>query len=227
MRAVITTEHVPVIANSPGVSTHHAPPLVWYAAYGSNLHYERFICYLRGGRPPGSSYDYAGARDPRLPRDTRPITLNHRLYFTGASSVWGGSPAFVDTKLDPTATTLGRIYLISTEQFADLTTQENHGSTVGDIPFDELHPGESLVVGPGRYANVLCVGQLDGMSVLTLTAPWAMSEVTPTSPATAYLRVIAAGLRETYALDDVALATYLSAIPGVSLSQEHMLALFA
>jgi hypothetical protein len=54
-------------------------PLVWYAAYGSNVCQDLFLCYIRGGTPAGSKRNYVGCSDNSLPRDARPITIPHRL----------------------------------------------------------------------------------------------------------------------------------------------------
>src|SRR6266851_737509 len=34
----------------------------WYAAYGSNLAEDRFLCYVRGGRPAGGKVNLLGCR---------------------------------------------------------------------------------------------------------------------------------------------------------------------
>ncbi|MEO7752218.1 MAG: histone deacetylase, partial [Terracoccus sp.] len=69
---------------------------VWYAAYGSNLSRSRFVHYLSGGRPPGASRTYAGARDPRDPLGDVPLTLDGQVYFAWESPTWGGGIAFYD-----------------------------------------------------------------------------------------------------------------------------------
>ncbi|WP_206063290.1 hypothetical protein [Nocardioides sp. HDW12B] len=71
--------------------------LVWYAAYGSNLHVPRLTCYLAGGTPPGSRRTYLGARDPSPPRATASVWLPGRLRFAGDSPVWGGGVAVLET----------------------------------------------------------------------------------------------------------------------------------
>jgi hypothetical protein len=42
---------------------------VWYAAYASNLAWDRLRCYIYGGSPRGSSQQYAGCRLKRDPSD--------------------------------------------------------------------------------------------------------------------------------------------------------------
>lgn len=97
-------------------------PLIWYAAYGSNLHLVRLTAYLAGGRPPGGARVYPGCRDPSPPRAMRPITLPGRVHFALESAVWTGGMAFYDP-LDP-GDTPARAYLLTAEQFADLAAQE-------------------------------------------------------------------------------------------------------
>ena len=43
------------------------PPYVWYASFGSNILWERFACYLAGGRVAGMIKDMPGSRDPSPP----------------------------------------------------------------------------------------------------------------------------------------------------------------
>ena len=90
-------------------------PDLWYAAYGSNLARDRFEAYLFGGRPPGATRHYPGARDPRPPRDDRPLLVPGRLFFAGDSPTWGGGIAFYDA--DARGTVYARAYRITTEQF--------------------------------------------------------------------------------------------------------------
>lgn len=69
---------------------------VWYAAYGSNLDRDRFLTYLGGGRPPGATRTYPGARDRRPPANDRPLLLPGALFFAWESPTWGGGIAFYD-----------------------------------------------------------------------------------------------------------------------------------
>ena len=204
--------------------------LVWYASYGSNLSSRRFGCYLAGGRPPGSSRHYGGARDHSPARRDVALELPHLLYFAGDSLVWGGAPAFLDTEPTSSHLALARAYLITFEQFADVVAQEN-GRSVGSplsVSHHELVPGVSTATGPGRYENLLCTGQHDGIPVVTFTAPWPMAETTPSAPSAAYLAMLIEGLRESHRLTDEQLVSYLGAAPGsspelveASLGQQH------
>ena len=97
--------------------------LVWYAAYGSNLCSERFLCYIRGGMPPNSKRSYIGCDDKSLPRDTRSILIPHRLFFAGTAPGWGSmAMAFIRSAND--GQSYGRKFLITYPQFDQLIQQE-------------------------------------------------------------------------------------------------------
>ena len=48
---------------------------VWYVSYGSNMAFERLVCYIEGGCPPGGVRTNPGARDPNLPSRSIPVEL--------------------------------------------------------------------------------------------------------------------------------------------------------
>lgn len=54
---------------------------VWYVSYGSNLSYERFLCYINGTTPKGSTKAEQGCRDKTLSNATGKITIPYKLYF--------------------------------------------------------------------------------------------------------------------------------------------------
>jgi hypothetical protein len=191
--------------------------LIWYASYGSNLSAERFAYYLAGGRPSGATRTYVGARDKSLPLDVVALKIPYQLYFSGESRVWGGSPAFIDTKRVDGVVGFARAYLIGWDQFEDVVAQEN-GRSSSSIEVDErnLVPGFSRQIGSGRYENLLCTERLNDMPVVTFTAPWSMTEVTPGAPSAGYLAMLIAGLREAHHLSDEELTRYLGSAPGCS-----------
>jgi hypothetical protein len=188
------------------------PDLVWYVAYGSNLSAARFACYLAGGTPPGAMRIYPGCRDRRPARGSIPVTLPGTLYFAGESSVWTGGMALYDH--DEPGPTYGRGYLITAKQFADVATQEMHR-----IPGEHLDLTDVLATGrhrfgPGRYETLVLVGEHDGHPMLTFTAPGRAIDVPHTTPAAAYIRMIAAGLAEMHSLTDDEIAAYLAIAPS-------------
>jgi len=191
--------------------------LVWYASYGSNLNAERFTCYIAGGRPSGATRTYVGARDKSPPLDAVALEISYQLYFSGESRVWGGSPGFIDTKPVDGVVGRARAYLIGWDQFEDVVAQEN-GRPSASIEIDDhdLVPGFSRQIGSGRYENLLCTERLNDLPVVTFTAPWSMSEVTPGAPSAGYLAMLIAGLREAHDLSDEELTSYLGSAPGCS-----------
>jgi hypothetical protein len=191
--------------------------VIWYASYGSNLSAERFACYITGGRPRGSRRTYVGARDKAPPAGTAALKISYQLYFSGESRVWGGSPAFIDTKPVDGIVSLARAYLIGWDQFEDVVAQENSRPSASiEVDDQDLIPGFSWQIGSGRYQNLLCTGHLDDMPVVTFTAPWSMNEVTPGAPSADYLAMLITGLREAHDLSDEELVSYLGSAPGCS-----------
>lgn len=192
--------------------------LVWYAAYGSNLSRDRFLHYLQGGCPPGARRRQTGSRDRTPPVSDRAVRLPGRLHFGWESPTWGGGIAFYDATGE--GQVLSRAYLLTSEQFSDVATQEMHREPGGGAELDLAPvlaaPGRH-VYGPGRYETVHRVGTLDGAPVLTFTAD-RPERLTPTPPVAAYLRMLAAGLAESHrcGLDDV--VDYLRLSPVVAAS---------
>jgi hypothetical protein len=209
----------------PGGTSARGERLVWYVAYGSNLSPVRLGCYLAGGRPPGARRPHPGSVDRRAPLASRAVTIPHQLYFAGHSSQWGGAPAFVD--LDPAPPgrgTLGRAYLLRWRQLEDLLAQENgRPHRPIDLAADELDAGGRHTVGPGRYETVLGLGRIAlppglddrvGAPAVTFTSPWGIERAPLGSPAPAYLRLIADGLRDTHLVGGGELHRYLARAGG-------------
>ncbi|GAB2684513.1 hypothetical protein GCM10027271_53470 [Saccharopolyspora gloriosae] len=186
--------------------------LVWYASYGSNMHADRFRCYLEGGVPPGGHRACPGCRDPRPPRRTAGFRVAGGVYFATESPVWGGGRAFLDPALDGSAAL--RAYLVTPGQFADVVVQEMYRDPGTDLDLREVLRSGRDVLGPGRYETVLRVGDLDGLPVLTFTAPWSSADVPLVAPSAAYLRMLLGGLRAGQAWDTATAARYLAALPG-------------
>ncbi len=188
---------------------------MWYASYGSNLNAERFACYITGGRPLGATRTHVGARDRTPPLDAVAREMSYQLYFSGESRIWGGSPAFIDAEPVDGVVGLARAYLIGWDQFEDVVAQENgRPSTPIEIDDHDLVPGFSRQIGSGPYENLLCTERLNDMPVVTFTAPWSMSDVTPAAPSAGYLAMLIAGLREAHDLSDEELTSYLGSAPG-------------
>ncbi|MER5353694.1 histone deacetylase [Kitasatospora sp. NPDC002551] len=191
-----------------------APPLIWYAAYGSNMHAERLACYLRGGRLPGGALDHPGCRDTRPPQRSVPVRLAGLLYFALESRNWGGGVAFYDPRRPGTVP--ARAYLLTVGQFSDIAAQEMGGAPVGDLDLTTVLRTGRDPQGPGWYQTLVCPGTLEGAPVLTLTAPWALAEARLNAPRARYLRTIAAGLADAHGWSPRRAAAYLSTRPGAA-----------
>lgn len=189
---------------------------VWYAAYGSNMSGDRLRCYLRGGRPEGGARTYPGARDPRMPSRSRRVELGGTVYFATHSPVWQGGRAFYDP--DAGGTAWARAHLVGVGQLSDIAAQEMYRAPGRDLDLHDVEAGGvgRLRLGPGRYETLVRAGEIDGLPVLTFTAPWGMGDVAWAPPSAAYLRVLAAGLREAGGRSAAEVAGYLASRPGAA-----------
>lgn len=187
-------------------------PQVWYVAYGSNMHSERFACYLRGGRPHGSTRVYPGCRDRSGPRRQEPVTLPGQLYFAEESAVWTGGMAFYD----PAAPGVmpARAYSVTARQFSDIAAQEMHREPGRDLDLSAVRAHGIARLGPGRYETLVYAGEFDGLPLLTFTAPWRIEDAALNPPSPAYLRHLAAGLAETHGWPASRIDAYLSTRAG-------------
>ncbi len=193
--------------------------LIWYAAYGSNLHARRLAYYIAGGTPPWTSHTYPGFRDGTPPRRTVPLRLPGTIYFAWQSPVWGGGVAFYadSPEVDWPVGAAARGYLLSRAQFADLLTQEMYRvpGQWYEPDLDQLSAAGRLRLGSGRYETLLHVGDLEGYPIVTFTAPWDPATVRLRRPAPGYLAMLAAGLREAHEWEHERVVDYLAALPGV------------
>ncbi|HHT64511.1 MAG TPA: gamma-glutamylcyclotransferase [Clostridiales bacterium] len=84
---------------------------VWYACYGSNINYERFMKYIEM------------CEDNSPPLQIRPRKLNHPIYFAKQSGSWQNQGvAFLD--LSKKGSSYGKMYLITKEQLAEIQRHE-------------------------------------------------------------------------------------------------------
>jgi hypothetical protein len=186
--------------------------LVWYVSYGSNMCGSRFRYYLVGGRPPGASRTYPGARDHTPPRSDRAVWLSGGIYFATESQVWGGGRAFYDPDLP--GKTAARAYLITTDQFSDVAAQEMYREPGIDLDLAQIATAGHIQIGPGRYETLIYVGLDNEAPMITFTAPWGADDVPLASPSAAYLRMLGQGLREAHEWDPSKAASYLANLPG-------------
>lgn len=160
---------------------------VWYASYGSNLLYERFITYIKGGDCKFNGVKYSGCRDKSLPKDSKPITIPYKMYYGNKSGSWGNAGvSFLDVELKGQA--LGRMYLITRNQLEDISRQEGRGEN--------------------WYNHSVKLGEKDGIEIITITNKGRRDFHKPSN---AYLDVIRRGIKETYTdMDDFDVMKYLS-----------------
>jgi hypothetical protein len=194
--------------------TDRHPERVWYTSYGSNMHRDRLAAYIMGGRPPGAAREYPGCRNPAMPTRSIPVELTGAMYFATESPVWGGGRAFYDPQAS--GRVLARAHLVTADQFADIAAQEMYRAPDMDLDLEEVLAQGRAVLGEGRYETLVCAGQVEGMAVLTFTAPWRMNDVRWVPPSAAYVRFLAAGLLSAGAWDLEAVASYVAACPGAA-----------
>ncbi|MBW9158221.1 gamma-glutamylcyclotransferase [Clostridium tagluense] len=168
------SKNVKVSPDNPPREAVKRNDFVWYASYGSNLIYERLISYIKGGKCKFNGVSYEGCRNKSLPKDTRPVTIPYKMYYGNESSPWGsGGISFLDTQ--SRGQSLGRMYLITEEQFEDISKQE--GS-------DE-----------NWYNQSLSLGDYNGVEIVTITN----KNTRPShNPSDNYLEVVRMGIKETY-----------------------------
>jgi len=140
--------------------------LVWYACYGSNLSQVRFMKYVND------------CADKTEPKESRPFEIHHQLYFANSSPQWDDQGvAFLNPRMDERVVTLGRVYLMTREQFEEIKFMECGGSETG------------------WYRHEMNFGSLDGIPVRSFTSPDILE---PNPPSDKYLTVIRLGLMETW-----------------------------
>ncbi|MBM7573365.1 hypothetical protein [Aquibacillus albus] len=188
---------------------------VWYASYGSNLNRDRFLCYIRGGKPKGSEKEEIGCSDQSLPVNEATHIMHYPLYFAKNSVRWQKQGvAFIGLSEDEKHHTYSRKYLITAEQFMDVVKQENNGVTL-DIDLDEIMKQGFKTLRDSWYGTILYLGKEDGYPIFTFTADWDL-DVPFVKPSNEYLSMIISGLKTTLGLEDTAIVDYLSLKPGVA-----------
>ncbi|MET9554322.1 histone deacetylase [Streptomyces sp. NPDC006645] len=175
---------------------------------------DRLGYYIRGGRPPGAARAWPGCRDVRMPGRSIPVELRGVLYFATESPVWGGGRAFYDPAGG--GRVLGRAHLVTAGQFSDIAAQEMYREPGSDIDLAEVLTRGRAALGEGRYETLVCAGQVDGVPVLTFTAPWGWKDVRWNPPSSAYVRYLAAGLLAAGAWDVGTVASYVAGCPGAA-----------
>jgi hypothetical protein len=187
---------------------------VWYASYGSNINTDRFLCYIKGGRPEGSSKVETGCKDSSLPVDESTFTINLPLYFAKEAAKWESQGvAFIGLNEETDCITYSRKYLITKGQFLDVVKQENNGAHV-DIDLNEvIKIGSKKFHLSSWYGNILYLGEEKGFPIFTFTAPWDKNDVEWNKPSHGYLTTIIKGLKRDYTNDEI--YQYFQSKPGI------------
>ncbi|MEU0882226.1 hypothetical protein ABZ345_26720 [Lentzea sp. NPDC005914] len=193
-----------------------AMDLVWYVSYGSNMHADRFACYVEGGIPAGGRKSCPGCRDRTPPRQAKGFEIEGGVYFATESPVWRGGRAFFDREL-PTRAHV-RAYLITRQQFSDVCAQEMYRipGTDPDLDLTEVLATGRSQLGDGRYETLVRLGYHDRYPMLTFTAPWSCGDEPLVPPSGPYLRMLGHGLIDTHGWNLRQTANYLSALRGVA-----------
>jgi len=206
---------VPAPTTLAAMATTGSEHLIWYASYGSNVNRARFLCYLRGGTPHGTSLRQRGARNPSLPLADAPCVFRSAIRFAGHSVRWDGAPAYLEHQPAETGA-LGRRYLITKDQFADVVAQENGAEIPLTIPFDDIRAGSHTRVDTRSYDTIVGLDPVDGIPVATFTSSTPPEHRDPAAPSTAYLGTIVRGLAEVHDLAAEVLAAHLHQAHGVA-----------
>jgi hypothetical protein len=189
---------------------------VWYASYGSNILEERFLCYIRGGKPKGAKTNYEGCRDKTLPADKEDFYICSELYFAQKSSNWDNSGvAFVRTLFEPQISTIGRIYLVTKGQLVDIARQETNTKIELTIDFNKAIKGGSCIFKKSSwYGNLLYLGQQNEYPIFTITNE---NDLQPlTKPSKSYIKTISDGIKEAHHFDEKTIFEYLKTKRGIT-----------
>ena len=200
-----------------------ADGLVWYVSYGANMDPARLRCYIAGGTPPGGSRANPGCRDGAPPLADRAVRVPGGVYFALESPMWGGGLALYDADLPGHAA--ARAYLVTAGQFADIAAQEMYRPPGLDVDLPALRRDGRRSLGEGRYETLVHAGDLDGLAMVTFTAPWRCADVAPAAPSGAYLWTLGGGLMDGHGWPVGRAAAYLAGLPGCGRTPAQVTAL--
>lgn len=147
---------------------------IWYACYGSNISYERFMYYINGDKDEKYS-TINGCNDKTLPLEERQYIFECPIYFAGNSKKWcGGGFAFLD--YEHYGRSYGKIYKLKMSQFKDILSQEQRCSL---------------------YDAILLIDCIEGVPVFTFSAKHKLYDLLQ-EPSEQYVEVIKIGLLDLY-----------------------------
>ncbi|TWF99023.1 histone deacetylase [Kitasatospora viridis] len=148
-----------------------------------------------------------------MPTEVAGVVLRGRVFFAGESKVWGGGMAFYEVGDGEVP---ARAYRVTAGQFGDVVAQEMGRAVGGEVDLRRVLADGRDELGPGRYETLLLVGEAGGEPMLTFTAPWGAAGAELHPPSAAYLRQLAAGLREAHGWGTGRIAEYLASRPGAA-----------
>ena len=146
---------------------------VWYACYGSNINYERFMYYINGDTK-GKYSTVNGCEDKSEPIEERKYIFECPIYFADNRKRWGGGVAFLD--YEHKGKSYGKLYKIKMNQFKWVLKQEQTC---------EL------------YDTILLIDYIEKLPVFTFTAQHRLDNLLQ-KPSTQYIEVIKKGLLSLY-----------------------------
>ncbi|MBR2704534.1 MAG: hypothetical protein IKE91_03600 [Clostridia bacterium] len=144
---------------------------VWYACYGSNINYDRFMKYINGDEKYSTS---EGCEDKSEPLEERQYIFEHPIYFAGKSQIWGGGVAYLD--YERPGRSYGKLYKVTMKQFEGILKQEQRAQL---------------------YNTILLVDTIDNLPVFSFTAKHRIDELL-SEPSKEYLDVINKGIDDLY-----------------------------
>ena len=166
---------------------------VWYVSYGSNMLFDRFICYIRGEQFEEGVRKPDPCNDLSDPVAKMNIDIPYNMYFRNESRSWDYmGVSFLD--IHKPGSSLGVAYLITREQYEHVFCQENGGNEPEDCP--------------NWYNKACSLGFIDGYEVVTITN----SETKRyNAPSEKYINTLKRGLRENYSdMSDEDIDNYLA-----------------
>lgn len=198
---------------------------IWYCSYGSNIYFERFKLYIRGGTEAFVSKNFPGCSDKRLPEKDFGYEIPYELYFSRNAIAWENKGvAFISSGSDMTKKTYCRIYKITKDQFKDVVLQENALGPEDELSIDYktlLKDGAVLIkelADKDRwYPKLLLVGSKENIPILTFTSLSDVYDSTYSLPGKKYLTTIIKGLMQSHKhLEQRDLIDYLKPLKGIA-----------
>lgn len=154
--------------------------LIWYVSYGSNMLFERFRCYLEGGRFRGNGREHTPCSSTRLPARKKAVKLPYSVYYGERSFSWENlGVAFLDTSKPGKA--YGVAYLITKTQYLHILREENGGR----VPQKDS----------SWYGYEIMLKEIEGIPAMTFTSK---SVRTKNDAGPLYKSVLLEGLIENY-----------------------------